>query len=166
MSISNQMLWSKSSQIKFLSLGITCSVFYNFIFSQIPVVQKLELQLQDSLLRLNQPKTPPPEIILVKIQPKDLANQKLSLGRLFYANLVEHLLEAGASVVVLNLHNDWEESPDFEYSVKITESINKPLKDLVQNHNKQIVLVSRTNSITNSKKPKFFIYTRIKIGNG
>ncbi len=161
MSIINQMLWSKSSQIKFLSLGISCSVFYNFIFSQIPVVQKLELQLQDTLLRLNQPKTPPPEIILVKIQPQDLANQKLSLGRLFYADLVEHLLKAGASVVVLNLHNDWEESPDFEYSVKITESINKPLKNLVQNHNKQIVLVSRTNSITNSKKPKFFIYNHL-----
>ncbi|WP_271836262.1 CHASE2 domain-containing protein [Dolichospermum lemmermannii] len=155
------MLWRKSSQIKFLSLGITCSVFYNFIFSQIPVVQKLELQLQDTLLRLNQPKTPPPEIILVKIQPQDLANQKLSLGRLFYADLVENLLKAGASVVVLNLHNDWEESPDFEYSVKMTESINKPLKNLVQNHNKQIVLVTRTNSITNSKKPKFFIYNHL-----
>jgi hypothetical protein len=125
------------------------------------VVQKLELQLQDTFLRLNQPKTPPPEIILVKIQPQDLANQKLSLGRLFYADLVEHLLKAGASVVVLNLHNDWEESPDFEYPIKTTESINKPLKNLVQNHHKQIVLVTRTNSITNSKKPKFFIYNHL-----
>ncbi|WP_071187107.1 CHASE2 domain-containing protein [Trichormus sp. NMC-1] len=155
------MLWRKGSQIKFLSLGISCSVFYNFIFSQIPVVQKLELQLQDTFLRLNQLKTPPPEIILVKIQPKDLANQKLSLGRLFYADLVEHLLEAGASVVVLNLHNDWEESPELEYPIKINEIINKPLKNLVKNHHKQIVLVTRTNSITNSKKPKFFIYNHL-----
>ncbi|MEH2191603.1 MAG: hypothetical protein V7K98_02920 [Nostoc sp.] len=70
----NQMLWSKGWQIKFLSLGISCSVFYNFIFSQIPLVQKLELQLQDTLLRLHHPKYPPIEIILVKIQSKDLAN--------------------------------------------------------------------------------------------
>ncbi|MHC5825356.1 MAG: hypothetical protein ACYT04_58280, partial [Nostoc sp.] len=72
-------MWRKGWQIKFLSLGIGCSVFYNFIFSQIPLVQKLELQLQDTLLRLHHPKSPPKEIILVKIQRKDLANQKLSL---------------------------------------------------------------------------------------
>ncbi|MBE9238786.1 CHASE2 domain-containing protein [Anabaena aphanizomenioides LEGE 00250] len=121
----------------------------------------MELQLQDIFLRLNQPKTIPPEIILVKIQPQDLANQKLSLGRIFYADLVEHLLESGASVVVLNLHNDWEESPELEYPIKINEIINKPLKTLVQNHSKQIVLVTRINSIINSKKPKFFIYNHL-----
>ncbi|MEH1926064.1 MAG: CHASE2 domain-containing protein [Nostoc sp.] len=153
-------MWRKGWQIKFFSLGIGCSVFYNFIFSQIPLVQKLELQLQDTLLRLHHPKSPPKEIILVKIQRKDLANQKLSLGRVFYADLVNHLLEAGASVVVLNLRNDWREPP-FEYPIKITEPINRPLKNLVQNHGAQLVLVTRTNSIYNSNKPKFLIYNHL-----
>ena len=115
-------MWRKGWQIRFLSLGIGCGVFYNFIFSQIPLVQKLELQLQDTLLRLHHPKSPPQEIILVKIQRKDLADQKLSLGRVFYADLVKHLLEAGASVVVLNLRNDWREPPEFEYPIKLNIS--------------------------------------------
>ncbi|MHC5745975.1 MAG: CHASE2 domain-containing protein [Nostoc sp.] len=154
-------MWRKGWQIRFLSLGIGCGVFYNFIFSQIPLVQKLELQLQDTLLRLHHPKSPPQEIILVKIQRKDLANQKLSLGRVFYADLVKHLLEAGASVVVLNLRNDWREPPEFEYPIKITEPINRPLKNLVQNHGDQIVLVTRTNSISNSGKQKLLIYNHL-----
>jgi CHASE2 domain-containing sensor protein len=154
-------MWRKSRQIKFLRLGIACGVFYNFIFSQIPLVQKLELQLQDSLLRLHHPKSPPQEIILVKIQSKDLANQQLSLGRVFYADLANHLLEAGASVVVLNLRNDWREPPDFEYPINITEPINRPLKNLIQNHGDQIVLVTRTNSIDNSKKPRILIYNHL-----
>ncbi|MEH2245584.1 sensor histidine kinase [Nostoc sp.] len=153
-------MWRKGWQIKFLSLGISCGVFYNFIFSQIPLVQKLELQLQDTLLRLHHPKSPPQEIILVKIQKKDLANQKLSIGRIFYADLVEHLLEAGASVVVLNLRNDWRE-PAFEYSSKITEPINRPLKNLVQNHSDKLVLVTRTNSISNYKQTNFLIYNHL-----
>ncbi|MEH2182477.1 CHASE2 domain-containing protein [Nostoc sp.] len=153
-------MWRKGWQFKFLSLGIGCGVFYNFIFSQIPLVQKLELQLQDTLLRLHHPKSPPQEIILVKIQRKDLANQKLSIGRVFYADLVEHLLEAGASVVVLNLRNDWRE-PSFEYPIKITEPINRPLKNLVQNHSAQLVLVTRTNPISNYKKTNFLIYNHL-----
>ncbi|BAY65803.1 sensor histidine kinase [Calothrix brevissima NIES-22] len=154
-------MWRKSRQIKFLSLGIGCGVFYNFIFSQIPLVQKLELQLQDTLLRLHHPKPPPQEIILVKIQSKDLANQQLSLGRMFYADLAKNLLEAGASVVVLNLRNDWREASGFEYPINITEPINRPLKNLVQNHGGQIVLVTRINSIDNYKKPRILIYNHL-----
>ncbi|MEH2229991.1 MAG: CHASE2 domain-containing protein [Nostoc sp.] len=154
-------MWRKGWQIRFLSLGIGCGVFYNFIFSQIPLVQKLELQLQDTLLRLHHPKSPPKEIILVKIQRKDLANQKLSIGRVFYADLVEHLLEAGASVVVLNLRNDWREPPEFEYPIKITKPINRPLKNLVQNHGAQLVLVTRTNPISNYKQTNFLIYNHL-----
>lgn len=151
----------KGWQIRFLSLGLGCSVFYNFIFSQIPLVQKLELQLQDTLLRLHHPKSLPQEIILVKIKRKDLANQKLSLGRVFYADLVKHLLNAGASVVVLNLRNDWRESPEFEYPIKITEPINRPFKNLVQNHSARLVLVTPTNSIFNSGKQKFLTYNHL-----
>ncbi|MBD6619094.1 CHASE2 domain-containing protein [Komarekiella sp. 'clone 1'] len=154
-------MWRRGWQIKFLSLGIGCGVFYNFIFSQIPLVQKLELQLQDTLLRLHYPKSPPKEIILVKIQRKDLANQMLSLGRVFYADLVKHLLEAGASVVVLNLRNDWREPPEFDYPIKITEPINRPLKNLVQNHSNRLVLVTRTNPISNIKKQNFLIYNHL-----
>ncbi|MBW4686468.1 MAG: CHASE2 domain-containing protein [Komarekiella atlantica HA4396-MV6] len=154
-------MWRRGWQIKFLSLGIGCGVFYNFIFCQIPLVQKLELQLQDTLLRLHHPKSPPKEIILVKIQRKDLANQKLSLGRVFYADLVKHLLEAGASVVVLNLRNDWREPPEFEYPIKITEPINRPLKNLVQKYGNKLVLVTRTNPISNSKNPNFLIYNHL-----
>lgn len=66
----------------------------------------------------------------------------------------------------MNLRNDWREPQEFEYPINITEPINRPLKKLVQNHGNQLVLVTRTNSISNYNKPKFLIYNHLLPFNG
>ena len=133
------MVFRKSWQKIAFGLGIGWSLVWSIIFSDIPLIQKLELNIQDRLICLTHPHTPPPEILLVKITEKDLRQWGLQKEPVFYAKLVNQLIEEGASVVILNLLPNW---------VQTSDHANNPIKELVKTHPTQIVLVIPTTRLS------------------
>lgn len=152
----------KNWQVAIFGLGMGCGVFYHLLCSSIPAVQTLELYVQDALMRMRSRSLPTAsqEIVLVEIDRRDLENKNFSLDRLFFANLASRLLEAKASVLVLNLRNNWR-SIDEEYPIEITEKLNSPLKQLIKNHSDRLVLVTPTSAISPSKPSEFSLYNHL-----
>ena len=132
-------------------LGIGIAIAWGFMYctvaSSLPMIQRLELDIQDSLIRLHKPGAPPSEILLLKINQSEMAGYDLhNLYKLnvFYTTLVKSLIENGAKVVVLNLPEQMKQYVDTDTDARLkrllTESISK--------YPRQIVLVSRPSMLT------------------
>jgi signal transduction histidine kinase len=120
-------------------LGIAWSLLWSIILVNVPLVQKLELDIQDNLTRSGNSSNPPNEILLIKIKEEDLKKWKAPQEPIFYADLVKRLLEEDAAVVVLNLLPNWIETAD---------RINNPISQLVRQHYAKVVLVLPTTSLS------------------
>lgn len=118
-------------QMAGVGLSVTWSLLLGAVFSRLPIVQKLELGIQDSLTRLYKPDDLPKEILIVTV---DSAIAKPEHN--FYANLVERLITQKAKVVVINLPHSLRRPLD--------SSLENPLKELIRKYSDQIVLVTYT----------------------
>ncbi|MHC5730647.1 MAG: CHASE2 domain-containing protein, partial [Nostoc sp.] len=128
-----------------ICLGVVCSFLLNAVFSKLPIVEKLELGIQDSLTRLHKPSALPSEILLVTIdRPIHKPEHK------FYANLVTRLMDEEAKVVVLNLPNSLRRPLD--------SSLENSFKDLIKKYTNQIVLVTYTKRVSQSVPSALSIY--------
>lgn len=132
-------------QVAGISLGLVWSLLYNALLGKVPIVQRLELGVQDSLIRLHKPSTPPSEILLVEID-ESITKPKHT----FYVDLVNRLITGGAKVVVLNLPNSLRRPLD--------SSLEDPIKEIVKNYSNQIVLVVYTNKPFGLEPPVISIY--------
>ena len=134
-----------SRQIAGMSLGLVWSLLLGTICSRVPVVQKLELLIQDSLTRLHQVDAPPQEILLVTI---DRAIAKPEHA--FYTDLVARLIAAKAKVVAINL----------PYSLRrpLDSSLENPFKKLIEKYPDRIVLVTYTKRVTSSVPSALSLY--------
>ncbi|MCU0541222.1 MAG: CHASE2 domain-containing protein [Oscillatoriaceae cyanobacterium Prado104] len=133
------MILRKTWQRTALWLGIGWSLWWSVLLSELPLIQHLDLSQSDRLIRLNHPRTSPPEIVLVTITEEDLKTWGLANEPIIYSNLVNRLLDAGAAVVVLNLLPNW---------VQTSDRPNNPIETLVQRYSSRIVLVLPTSSAT------------------
>jgi CHASE2 domain-containing sensor protein len=133
------MVLRKTWQRTALWLGIGWSILWSIVLSELPLIQQLDLSQHDRLIRLNHPRTPPPEIVLVNITQANLKSWELANEPIIYSNLVDRLLDADAAVVVLNLLPNW---------VQTSDHTDNPIKTLVQRHISRIVLVLPTSSAT------------------
>ncbi|MCC5641662.1 CHASE2 domain-containing protein [Nostoc sp. CHAB 5824] len=132
-------------QMTGIGLGVVWSFLFNAVFSKLPIVEKLELGIQDSLTRLHKPSALPSEIFLVTIDPPIHKPEHK-----FYANLVKQLMDEGAKVVVLNLPNSLRRPLD--------SSLENSFKDLIKKYTHQIVLVSYTKRLSESVPSALSIY--------
>ncbi len=152
---------SKKRTVATLLLGIGFGFIYSSLFSEISWLQKLELNTYDTFLRWQSPDDPPKEILLVKLnrqyREKRVANPNFS-ERVFYASLIKQLLKYKAAVVVLNLRHYWQDVPDPDW--KDADISNSPLRELVANYSDRIVLVTRSDSLSNATPSELQIYDR------
>ncbi|MBW4589802.1 MAG: CHASE2 domain-containing protein [Aetokthonos hydrillicola CCALA 1050] len=131
-------------------MGVGVAIAWGFIYcaiaSSLPMIQKLELDIQDSLIRLHKPGSPPEKILLVKINQFEMSGYDLhNLHNLniFYATLVQSLIENGARVVVLNLPEQMKQYIDTDTDPRLK----RPLKDTISQYSNQIVLVARPSTL-------------------
>ncbi|WP_019500190.1 CHASE2 domain-containing protein [Pseudanabaena sp. PCC 6802] len=134
------MILRKAWQRTALWLGIGWSLLWSVVLSDLPLIQQLDLGLQDRQVAMGHPSTPPPEILLVTIGEADLKAWPSDREPTIYADLVQRLLDSGASVVALNLLPNW---------VQTSDHANNPIKALVKQHASQIVIVLPTSSAGN-----------------
>lgn len=118
-------------QMAGVGLGVTWSLLLGAVFSRLPIVQKLELGIQDSLTWLSKADDLPDEILIVTV---DSAVAKPEHN--FYADLVKRLITQKAKVVVINLPHSLRRPLD--------SSLENLLKELIEKYPNQIVLVSYT----------------------
>jgi CHASE2 domain-containing sensor protein len=134
------MILRKAWQRTALWLGIGWSLLWSVVLSDLPLIQQLDLGLQDRQIAMGHPSTPPPEILLVTIGEADLKAWPSDREPTIYTDLVQRLLGSGASVVALNLLPNW---------VQTSDHANNPVKTLVKQHASQIVIVLPTSSAGN-----------------
>ncbi|MEE3719811.1 CHASE2 domain-containing protein [Tumidithrix elongata RA019] len=139
----------KAWQRTALWLGIGWSLLWSLILFDLPLVQQLDLSLQDRFIHLSRPSTTPPEILLVAISDSDLKSWGIDKEPMVYTSLVKRLLDAGASVVVLNLMPNW---------VQTSDHVNHPIKTLVQENASRIVVVIPTSSASQSNHTEWRSY--------
>lgn len=151
-------MFRTTGQVSSLIIGVGWGLVFGFALSGHSLFQKLELNVYDCLLRWRHPQNFPSSILIVEINEEDLQKQVSFPGRqrIFYASLVNRLLEAGASVVVSNLPYHWAQTPDSDWID--AEKINRPLQELIQNHSDQIVLVTPVNPLVDTDEPKLRVY--------
>lgn len=121
----------KTWQMAGVSLGVAWSLILGTVFSKLPVVQKLELGIQDTLTRLYKPDDLPNQILIVTVDSV-IAKPEHN----FYADLVNRLIIQEAKVVVINLPNSLRRPLD--------SSLENLLKGLIEKYPNQIVLVTYT----------------------
>lgn len=142
------------TQVRSLALSVSWGLLLGFVLSSHPYIQRLELKLYDHLLRGKPSPGLPHQVLIMEIGEEELQSQTSFPGaqRVFYANLVNHLLDAGASVVVVNLPYHWTQAstPDWHSA----EKINYPLQKLIQNRTNQIVLATPVHTLSTAKEPK------------
>ena len=129
-----------------VSLSIAWGFIYCAVFSNLPMIQRLELDLQDSLIRLHKPAPIPNEMLLLKINQANMSGYDLhNLYKLnsFYAALLKKLFEQGARVVVLNLPEQMKQYIDIETNARLE----RPLREAIYQYTNQIVLVTRPNNL-------------------
>ena len=122
------------------------SLFYCAVSSNLPISNKMELDIQDSLIRLHKPGRLPEEILLVKIkQPAILGYNFHNLYKLniFYANLVKTLINSGAKLVVINLPDQMSQYIDLDTAPQLEH----PFQELISKYSNQIVLVARSSNL-------------------
>ncbi|WP_159460627.1 CHASE2 domain-containing protein [Calothrix rhizosoleniae] len=127
-----------------ICLGIGCSFTYGLLLSNVPVVRKIEDQVNDSLILLRKSGKKTNEIALINIS----AEQAL-LKPSFYADLTERLLQEKAAVVVLNFPDNWK--------TKVEGGEDKII-NLVDKYSNRIVLAIRSISLNQNKAPRLPIY--------
>lgn len=129
-----------------IGLVTAWSLFYCALSSRLPTLDRMELDVQDSLIRLHKPRLIPKEILILKIeQPAILGSNSHNLCKLniFYTNLVKNLIDAGAKVVAINLPDRMNQYIDVEPDNQLIYTF----QELITKHSNQIVLVARpTNS--------------------
>lgn len=131
-------------QIMGIGLAIAWGFLYCAIAGSLPSLQRSELDIQDNLIRLHKPGSPPAELLLLKINPSEAASYDLhNLYQLniFYAALVKSLIDHAAKVVVLNLPEQMKQY------VNTDARLTQPLKDLIQKYPSRIVLVARPSAL-------------------
>jgi CHASE2 domain-containing sensor protein len=101
------MIFRKAWQRTALWLGIGWSLLWSLLLSELPLIHQLDLSQHDRSIRLNSPRIPPPEIVLVTISQADLKTWGLAKEPIIYSKLVDRLFDADAAVVVLNLLPNW-----------------------------------------------------------
>ena len=122
--------------------GLFLSLIYCAVAGSLPLVQQIELDVQDSLIRFHKLGHPPKEILLVKLDQSDLSVYDLhNLYKLnfFYAELVKRLMANGASVAVLNLPEQMKQYIDTGADTQAK----RPLQALIRRYSNQVVLVAR-----------------------
>lgn len=132
-------------QMTGISLAVVWSLLLGKLFSQLPIVQELELLIQDSLTQLNKPDSLPDEILLVTID-QPIAKPEHSL----YTGLVKRLIAQGAKVVVINLPHSLRRPLD--------SYLENPLKELIKKYPDQIVLVTYTKKYGQTVPSSLSIY--------
>lgn len=142
----------KTWQRTALWLGIGWSLLWSVVLADLPLIQQLDLIQHDRLIRLSHPHTPPPEIVLLPIANADLKTWGTDKEAQIYTNLVNRLLTAEAAVVVLNLLPNWVQTSDHDHH---------PLKDLIQQHPTQLVIVLPTSTAAKSNPSEWRNYEYI-----
>ena len=135
-------MWSAIS----IGLSIAWGFIYCAVFSSLPVVQRLELDIQDSLIRLHKPGSIPNQILLLKINQAEMSGYDLhNLYKLniFYTALVKSLFEHDARIVVLNLPEQMKQYID----VATNAHLERPLRESIDHYANRIVLVSRPSNL-------------------
>ncbi|MEG4571354.1 CHASE2 domain-containing protein [Microcoleus sp. N3A4] len=129
-----------------IGLVTAWSLFYCAVSSNLPMLNKMELDIQDSLIRLHKPALLPNEILLLKIkQPAILGYNFHNLYKLniFYAILVKSLINSGAKLVVINLPAQMSQYIDLDTDTQLEH----PFQELVSKYSNQIVLVARPSNL-------------------
>ena len=135
-----------------ICLGVSLNLAYGVLLSNIPLMKVLELDVQDSLMKLKHPVTQSNQILLIHIKPIS-ETESFSVGPGFYADLVSHLIKAETGVVVLNFPSYWTEATD-ESDTAMRDLLREP------ENQKRIVLVARTNQLSRTNPPELAIYNR------
>ncbi|MCM1984495.1 sensor histidine kinase [Lyngbya confervoides] len=122
-----------------LGLGLLWGLFWGVLISDFSKLQGLSL-LQHDYLQRHRSLQPSSNIVLVSLD-SDL-DQDLEQQQLNFQLLIERLLAAKASVVVLNLQSHWLRSADHA---------DNPIKTLIRQHSDRLVLVLPTASAVKSQ---------------
>ena len=133
-----------------ISLVTAWSVFYCAVSSNLPILKKMELEIQDNLIRLHKPGLMPKEILLLKIeQPAIPGHNSHNLYKLnlFYAILVKSLINSDAKLVVINLPIQMSQYIDIDTDTQLEH----PFKELISKYSNQIVLVARPSNLPSEK---------------
>ena len=116
------------------------------------MLSQLDVAIIDYLMKLKSSETTSEEVVLVKIQEKNLLNWGVLQEPKFYAKIAENLLDSGVKVVVLNLLPNW---------LKLTDQNDNPLKQLVTKYPERIVLVTRVTSFSLNQRPELNKYNQL-----
>jgi signal transduction histidine kinase len=132
--------------------GVVWGLFYQLILINIPLISQLDVQIIDKLMRSKTTKPPLDNLVLVKIQEKDLRAWGVLKEPNFYSKIAKSLLDSDAKVVVLNLLPNW---------LKLADQNDNPLKDLVTNYSERIVLVTRVPALSLTKLPELKTFNQL-----
>jgi len=143
-------------QVARFTLSLSWGLFFGFFISIHPLMKKVEVYIYDYLIQQAKLPATNSSIILVKANDEKLAPTK---EKLVYANLVERLLEGGASVIVLNLPHSWR-NPDDNHWFN-SQFSHRPLRALGQKYSEQVVLVTPIPTQTDSEKRQFKVYNHL-----
>lgn len=135
----------KTWQITSISLGVTWSLILGAVFSKLPVVQKLELRIQDSLTRLYNVNSLSKEILLVKVNSA-ISEPKHN----FYADLIKRLIAEKAKVVIINLPHSLRRPLD--------SNLEDSLKEVISKYSDRTVLVTYTKKLSQQAPSVIAIY--------
>jgi signal transduction histidine kinase len=137
-----------------ICLGVLCSFLYGGFIGSSSWVKKLELKIQDSLVKLRSSTVPPSrEILLIKIDKNRDFLPEIKDRRSFYAQIATWVLAQSAEVVVLNFPHEWT-TPNLDIINEKTSHLQfytfeSAIENLVENNRKRVVLVSPTNRVPN-----------------
>ncbi|MEG4170417.1 MULTISPECIES: CHASE2 domain-containing protein [unclassified Microcoleus] len=129
-----------------IGLVTAWSLFYCAVSSNLPMLNKMELDIQDHLIRMHKPGLMPKEILLLKIkQPAILGYNFHNLYKLntFYAILVKSLINSGAKLVVINLPTQMSQYIELDTDPQLEH----PFQELISKYSNQIVLVARPSNL-------------------
>ncbi len=127
-------------------MALIWSFIYCTVASSLPLIQQLELGVQNNLIRLHKPGSPPSAILLLKIDHAETSGYDLhNLYHLniFYATLVNSLIQNRAKVVVLNLPDSIKQYVNPDQGARLERTLRKS----IHQHSNQIVLVARPNTL-------------------
>ncbi|NEP14730.1 MAG: CHASE2 domain-containing protein [Symploca sp. SIO2C1] len=135
-------------------LGILWSLLYYLLSLEIPLIENLDLEIQNSLMKKLSPSDVPSDIILVTIERKREAKEIEIIQPDLYLNLLDGLIDKGkASVVILHFPNNWELAAS-----SIHQENAKEPKRIDRNLAKKIVLAAPVQQFANKENPELPIY--------
>lgn len=149
-----------TSQMTRVILSVSWGLFFGLFVSSHTLIKKIELKFYDSLIKRNEIKEiekKSPSLVLIEFNDKDLTPHH---EKVIYANLVENLLQSGASVVVLNLRHNWRK-PNFTNYYSSLEGVTYPLQSLVKQYHQKIVLVTPVEVKIDGRERELKIYNHL-----